>query len=70
MRTFARRVIGDDLQMVSAVPPSRTVWVTAWTPPSSESPEKIRKMIAENAHPARGRFMDRSDGGGRLAWRG
>jgi hypothetical protein len=56
--------------MVSAGPPIRTVWVAAWTPPSLESPEKIRKMIAENAHPARERFMDRGDGGGRLAWRG
>jgi hypothetical protein len=62
--SFASRVVDGDLQMVSAGPPVRTIWVAMWTPPEEERPEDVLANVTADGEPPGAERLDhRSEDG-------
>jgi len=63
--SFASRVVDGDLQMVSAGPPVRTIWVATWYPPEEESPEQILAAVIDDP-PLGGERLDERSADGQV----
>jgi hypothetical protein len=49
--TFDGRVVDGDLQLMSVDPHVRTIWLSIWSPPATESVDDLLRGIRDDAHP-------------------
>lgn len=47
--SFASRIVGDDMQMVSQGPPVRTIWAATYSPPKKQGAKELIALVKEEA---------------------
>ncbi len=49
--SFDSRVVDGDLQLMSLDPHVRTIWLSIWSPPPTDSVDDLLRGIRDDAHP-------------------
>ncbi len=63
--SFSAREVDNDLQLVSAGPPPRSIWLAVWAPPPGMSTEDVVTMIRGDQHPDPAQAFEEADEHGR-----